>query len=91
MYNCIHPVTPDCQLDVQLGNPTTTQTACVESFWICRTKNTGKKEGGNIMENKQQRTAERRKEVTQWETKNRAKKEGGNTMGNKDQSKEGRR
>ena len=43
------------------------------------------------MENKQQRTAERRKEVTQWETKNRAKKEGGNTMGNKDQSKEGRR
>ena len=30
------------------------------------------------MENKEQRTAERRKEVTQWETKDRAKKEGDN-------------
>ena len=43
------------------------------------------------MENKQQRTLERRKEVTQSETKNRPKKEGGNTMENKEQSKEGRR
>ena len=41
------------------------------------------------MENKQQRTAERRKEVTQWETKTRAKKEGGNTIRNKELGKEG--
>ena len=43
------------------------------------------------MENKEQRTAERRKEVTQWVTKNRGTKEGGDTTANKEQRREGRR